>query len=331
MNGKRLDDILLLIPCCASKDGTGPKPRLASPPWTHELSTSALAALENGRQLARSRWPNRFDSGSPYLPAMTWYTGILYSWPGLRLKLDEAFVRGMRCLIVSAGYGLLRPDDLINWYNLQMGQALSIWNKRLSLVLADYASRNGCRHIFGVLSKKYYQAVAEVERLLPGVEVTWHVPLSRELAVPGSAMQKVSRAIAAHVVELIDEDFELDSSAPATAMLSSRAHETRRDLEARPTYARPSESRTAAATGERFRAELMLMFREAEAAGNALLDVEAKELHRRVGGYPGPDHRMPSCCGAMRAKMGPGDIVLYSPPSGHGANLRIRYRLPRPS
>lgn len=70
-------------------------------------------------------------------------------------------------------------------------------------------------------------------------------------------------------------------------------------------------------------------FREAEAAGSAVAEIAAGELHRRVGGYPGGTHRMPLCCSVMRRTMRPGDAVVYQPRSGQGASLRIRYALPR--
>jgi len=63
--------------------------------------------------------------------------------------------------------------------------------------------------------------------------------------------------------------------------------------------------------------------------GNLHLDVIAGDLHRIVGGYPGPQHRMPLCCDVMRKAMKPGDEVLSSPPKGKGATLNIRYYLPR--
>jgi len=80
-----------------------------------------------------------------------------------------------------------------------------------------------------------------------------------------------------------------------------------------------------------FTNELFRMMHEAERAGQDSLEVEAGELHRRVGGYPGRDHRMPLCCEAMRAQVhkGYGDTLVSAPPSGYGASLRIRYRLPR--
>ncbi len=82
-------------------------------------------------------------------------------------------------------------------------------------------------------------------------------------------------------------------------------------------------------TKEDFRRALERRLRAAAASGFDHLDVNAGELHRRLGGYPGRDHRLPACCAAMRSTMGIGDVVLAEPPKGNGASLTIRYRLPR--
>ena len=59
------------------------------------------------------------------------------------------------------------------------------------------------------------------------------------------------------------------------------------------------------------------------------LVMKAGELHRLVGGYPGPNHRMPACCLAMRKEMCHGDEIQYEPPSGQGATLEVRYAVRR--
>ena len=74
---------------------------------------------------------------------------------------------------------------------------------------------------------------------------------------------------------------------------------------------------------------LVTMLRMAAASGASHLDVNAGELHRGLGGYPGPDQRLPACCAAMRSTMRGGDVVLAEPPRGNGASLTIRYLLPR--
>ena len=84
-------------------------------------------------------------------------------------------------------------------------------------------------------------------------------------------------------------------------------------------------------TAEEFRDKLYRFFNEAFREGQEGVEVNAGELHRRVGDYPGPNHRMPVCCEVMRAAYAPdgGDIIVDEPPSGQGASLTIRYVLPR--
>ncbi len=55
------------------------------------------------------------------------------------------------------------------------------------------------------------------------------------------------------------------------------------------------------------------------------VDVTSGDVHRTVGGYPGRNHRMPMCCQAMKNCMRGDDKVLYAPPSGKGATLKVRY------
>lgn len=60
-------------------------------------------------------------------------------------------------------------------------------------------------------------------------------------------------------------------------------------------------------------------------------EINAGELHRRVGGYSGRNHQMPFCCDVMPGALAPdaGDVILDEPPSGEGASLTIRYMLPK--
>ena len=56
--------------------------------------------------------------------------------------------------------------------------------------------------------------------------------------------------------------------------------------------------------------------------------MKAGELHQAVGGYPGPDARMPNCCSVMRSVLREkGGVIVYQPPKGNGASLTIRYQL----
>lgn len=80
-----------------------------------------------------------------------------------------------------------------------------------------------------------------------------------------------------------------------------------------------------------FKRELHVMLLEMTNAGNRVAEINAGELHKRVGDYPGTNHRMPVCCEVMRAILATdyGDEILEEPPSGQGATLTIRYVLPR--
>lgn len=78
-----------------------------------------------------------------------------------------------------------------------------------------------------------------------------------------------------------------------------------------------------------FRTELRARFQEAEARGAKVIKVNSGVIHRALGGYPGLNHQMPTCCDVMYEEMQPGDEIVEAPPKGRGATLIIRYRLPR--
>jgi hypothetical protein len=222
MTTKNLGDVLLLIPCCSNKDGNGLPPRVRSAPLDTELSEEAFDLLREGRRLVAEKYSERFELASPLYPAAVWYTGNPYKLPGFRESLDSAFERGMRCLIVSAGYGLLRPDDTIHKYNVKMSETLTVWGSRLPQVLADYISRNGIKRVFGAMSKKYYEAVADVRSRLSDVEFHWCVP-HHPRGAPGSAMQEVPKAAGLAVIDLIASDFKPDSRWSKTPVWSGPA------------------------------------------------------------------------------------------------------------
>lgn len=68
---------------------------------------------------------------------------------------------------------------------------------------------------------------------------------------------------------------------------------------------------------------------EASKKGLSDLDIRSGTLHTQVGGYPGPGHSMPTCCNVMYESMKAGDEVREAPPKGRGANLVVRYKVPR--
>jgi hypothetical protein len=81
-----------------------------------------------------------------------------------------------------------------------------------------------------------------------------------------------------------------------------------------------------------FEKALEAWFLEAEKDENPFVDIRADELHSRVGDYPGPFHRMATCCEVMYEHYQPAtDRILQFPPKGKGASMEIRYALPRTS
>jgi hypothetical protein len=84
-----------------------------------------------------------------------------------------------------------------------------------------------------------------------------------------------------------------------------------------------------AAKADDFQAEINKLLSTAQRCGFVAVEVRAGELHRRIGGYPGTDHRMPICCKTMRKAMGASDAVVQEPDKGAGASFTVRYTLPR--
>ena len=80
-----------------------------------------------------------------------------------------------------------------------------------------------------------------------------------------------------------------------------------------------------------FRTALHARFEEATKAGREFVEVNSGDLHREVGGYPARDgnHRIRTCCVVMIGEKTHRDRITALPPSGWGASLSIRYRLPR--
>jgi hypothetical protein len=84
-------------------------------------------------------------------------------------------------------------------------------------------------------------------------------------------------------------------------------------------------------TADDFRSEMYRMMHEAMREGRKTADINAGELHRRVGDYPAQNDRMSLCCEVMNAAFAPdaGDVILEKPPDAWGGSLTIRYSLPK--
>ena len=78
---------------------------------------------------------------------------------------------------------------------------------------------------------------------------------------------------------------------------------------------------------EVFKKEIERQKSGARARRQKSIDIVSGDVHRSVGGYPGTNHRMPVCCSVMYSMMQGADEILYAPPKGKGATLKIRYHL----
>lgn len=80
---------------------------------------------------------------------------------------------------------------------------------------------------------------------------------------------------------------------------------------------------------ENFRAELASRLRQGAQRRVDQIAVNAGDLYRDLGYYPGPKHATPSCCAVMEQARKVGDTILAGLPSGKGVSLTVRFKLPR--
>ena len=80
-------------------------------------------------------------------------------------------------------------------------------------------------------------------------------------------------------------------------------------------------------TKEDFLNEIKAQLTEAKTKGVEYVDIISGDVHRKLGGYPGTNHRMQTCCMAMYELMKANDEILHAPESTYGATVEIRYYL----
>lgn len=69
---------------------------------------------------------------------------------------------------------------------------------------------------------------------------------------------------------------------------------------------------------DQFRSEIRSQLRSAELRGAANLEINSGMVHRKLGGYPGTNHQMPSCCDAMYEEKRAGDMIISAPKEYRG-------------
>jgi hypothetical protein len=157
-----LQSVLLVIPCSGWKR---PRQELELPPVqiAELLGPEAKALLSEGRRLAFDHPGTRLHLDSPVRSALTYYTGQPYATTGVKEALVAAIGQGLHCLIISGGYGVVRPEEPIHKYNAHLGsQTKGVWSRRLPVILHDYIERNQINESIVLLSQQYAACVPEL-------------------------------------------------------------------------------------------------------------------------------------------------------------------------
>jgi hypothetical protein len=193
-----LSQTLLVIPCSGEKKGAA-DPGLPVVSVGDLLGPAARQLLLQGR-LAFERPGTSLDTSTPLRPVLSYYTGQPCKTDGVRDALAEAIRHGLQCLIISAGYGVLRAEEPIHKYNAQIAQTRSVWAQRLPAILTDSVRRQQISRSFVLLSQQY---AACVPPLTPNERR--FVPEFIRGRDRGSAMRVVPGRIGTELSELLPE------------------------------------------------------------------------------------------------------------------------------
>lgn len=231
-----------------------------------------------------------------------------------RLAYAYASREAARTMILSAKYGLLRPDTTVAPYEQTLATASwaerKEWAARVHAQLRDSPEYRDATSVLWLAGESYRAALlplvqqdgkecfVPMEGLAQGKQLSW---LNRQLA--GSEPRVAIESAPRPSVSGVDAVKRSATAASSGAGNAPRA--------------------------EDFRAELQRLITDARRESRSAVAISAGRLHRVVGGYPGPCHRMPICCRVMLGEMRAGDVVVAAPPSGQGASLEISYRTAR--
>lgn len=230
----------------------------------------------------------------PSCPAEEMYTSPLYR-ASLSHALSWVEIKTEQVFILSALYGLLSLDESISYYEKTLGNISATerakWGRKVSVQLAERFDIDNTCFIF-LAGEKYV------------------APLRKHLGHYSEPLKGIS-GIGPRIRWLNENVRNSDNTTAATDV-------------ARP---KVTVSSRAAAAKNPFAAVLEQQMEKARNNGASSLTITSRELHQLVGGYPGPNHKMPTCCTAMYNAMGEDDVIVAKPPSGKGASLKITYNL----
>lgn len=168
---------LILFYCSGTKcrDGTAVL-RLPPRAIAESLTSEAKIRLEKGRNLARQVPGTVFDDAAPEVAAVSLYAGRLYEDRGFLKAIELAISQGVHCLIVSGGYGLVRAEEPIRWYDADMAMTARVWRPRLGGILKECVEGNQIKRVFAAISGKYAKVLKG--NWTGGAAYLRHVPTS---------------------------------------------------------------------------------------------------------------------------------------------------------
>jgi hypothetical protein len=163
------------------------------------LGPVAASTLAEGRKLAFQRPGTQLDLDSAPRPALAWYTGQPYATSGVRAGLIAAIERGLHCLIVSGGYGVVRAEEPIHKYQAHLSKTRGVWSRRLPAILRDYVDRNNITRTITVVSSVY---AGVLPMNLTGNDARY-VPSFSHQVDEGAALQVVPARVGARLADVL--------------------------------------------------------------------------------------------------------------------------------
>ena len=161
---------LFVFPCSGAKRRGGRRTAARGTSVLHSLPRGLAGELKARRS---ENAPRTNLDGSALLPAAERYAGTLY------LAAGDAFgvlaKAGAGLLIISGGYGVVRPVEPIGWYDQEYRNAM--WPDGLvARCLAAFADTTGANAVIGLLSATtQYARVFRSARWPDTVEHVFHV------------------------------------------------------------------------------------------------------------------------------------------------------------
>lgn len=236
----------------------------------------------------------------------------LYLSPRIRAVYNRRSGCGMA--ILSSKYGLVDSQEIIENYE----EILTVERYRILLPqVIDYVKRYDVIVYFKAgVSSIYFELINEASRIA-----------KRSILHFGYGFMAEVNKIPSVISDIYDDPefvvkFQLNKVNPEQILPVNVKKEANKEFEV-------GFKNNKMPNSEDFRREIFKKFDEAEKEAKDFVEITSGELHREIGYYPGPNHRMASLCDVMRGIMQESDSILYQPIKGRGATLKIRYKLPR--